>query len=108
MAKTKVIISGPTETKDACLDPKGTTFGRGSVCDVILDDAAVSRCHARISQDPFGRWIVEDTDSQNGVFIEGRRIKAQAILPNQKISIRPFTLSIWQESEQQIVPGTED
>jgi|GEM_PF-1147439 len=106
MAKTKVIISGPTETKDACLDPKGTTFGRGSVCDVILDDAAVSRCHARISQDPFGRWIVEDTDSQNGVFIEGRRIKAQVILPNQKISIRPFTLSIWQESEQQIVPGT--
>jgi signal transduction histidine kinase len=106
MTRTKVIISGPTKTNEAWLESKGTTFGRGSDCDVILDDAAVSRCHARISQDPFGRWIVEDMDSQNGVFVEGHRVKAQAILPNQKISIRPFTLSIWQESEQQVSPGT--
>jgi len=106
MAETKLIISGPTETKEVLLDPKGTTLGRGTSCDVILDDAAVSRLHARISQDPFGRWIVEDNDSQNGVFIEGQRIKAQAILPNQKINIRPFTISVLQESDQQIMPGT--
>jgi signal transduction histidine kinase len=106
MAKTKLIISGPSETKEILLDPKGTTLGRGSNCDVILDDAAVSRLHARISQDPFGRWIVEDNDSQNGILIEGQRIKAQAILPNQKINIRPFTLSILQESDQQALPGT--
>jgi len=105
MVKTKLVVSGPTATKEVWLDPKGTTLGRGSDCDVILDDSAVSRFHARISQDPFGRWIVEDNDSRNGVFIEGHRIKAQAILPNQKISIRPFTLSISQESEQQIAPN---
>lgn len=105
MAETKLIISGPVETKEVLLDPKGTTLGRGSNCDVILDDAAVSRLHARISQDPFGRWIVEDNDSQNGILIEGQRIKAQAILPDQKINIRPFTLSILQESERQALPG---
>jgi signal transduction histidine kinase len=106
MAKTKLIVSGPVETKEVLLDPKGTTLGRGSNCDVILDDAAVSRLHARISQDAFGRWIVEDNDSQNGILIEGQRIKAQAILPNQKINIRPFTLSILQGSDQQAHPGT--
>ena len=83
------------------LDPKGTTLGRGADCDVILDDAAVSRLHARISQDPFGRWIVEDIDSQNGVFIDGRRVQAQAVLPGKKISIRPFTISVLQESDRQ-------
>ncbi|MGB2861723.1 MAG: ATP-binding protein [Sedimentisphaerales bacterium] len=105
MAKTKLIISGPVETKEVLLDPKGTTLGRGSNCDVILDDTAVSRLHARISQDPFGRWIVEDNDSQNGILIEGQRIKAQAILPDQKINIRPFTLSVLQESDRQALPG---
>jgi signal transduction histidine kinase len=106
MAETKLIISGPTETKEVPLNPKGTTLGRGSDCDIILDDAAVSRLHARISQDPFGRWIVEDNDSQNGILIEGRRIKAQAILPDQKIQIRPFTLSIFQEVSRQGLGGT--
>jgi signal transduction histidine kinase len=103
MEKTKLIIHGPATTKEVWLDPKGTTLGRGSDCDIILDDAAVSRLHARISQDPFGRWIVEDNDSQNGVFIEGQRIKAQAITPDQKIKIRPFTLSV--ESENSLAPG---
>lgn len=106
MAKTKLIISGPVETKQVLLNPKGITLGRGADCDVILDDAAVSRLHARISQDPFGRWIVEDLDSQNGVFIEGHRIQAQAVLPGQKISIRPFTISVVHESERPVAQGT--
>ena len=106
MAETKLIISGPVETNEVLLNPKGTTLGRGSDCDIILDDAAVSRLHARISQDPFGRWIVEDNDSQNGILINGQRVKAQAILPDQKIQIRPFTLSILQEASQQGLPGT--
>jgi len=106
MAETKLIISGPTETKDVLLNPKGTTLGRDSSCDIILDHSGVSRLHARISQDPFGRWIIEDAGSHNGVFINGHRIHAQAVLPNQKISIRPFNMLLVQESDQQIVPGT--
>ncbi|MFH1717307.1 MAG: ATP-binding protein [Planctomycetota bacterium] len=106
MAETKLIISGPTETKEMVLDPKGTVLGRGSNCDVVLDDSGVSRMHARISQDSFGRWIVEDLDSQNGVFVEGRPVKAQAVLPNQKINIRPFTMSLRKDSDQQAATGT--
>ena len=106
MSEAKLIVSGPTETKEILLDPKGITLGRGSDCDVVLDDAAVSRHHARISQDSFGRWIVEDLDSQNGVLIDGQRVRAQALVPSQKISIRPFTMSVSQDSDQEIVPGT--
>jgi hypothetical protein len=101
MAKAKLTISGPTETEEVLLGPKGVTLGRGSNCDVILDHANVSRVHARISQDPFGRWIVEDLESNNGVFVDEQRIKAQAVLPSQQINIRPFTISILQESDHQ-------
>jgi len=105
MSKTKLIVSGPTETSQVLLDPKGITLGRGSSCDVILDHDGVSRLHARISQDPFGRWIIEDLESHNGVLVEGQRIKAYAVLPGQKISISPFTLSLSEESDQQTVSG---
>ena len=106
MVRAKLIISGPEETKEVLLEPKGTTLGRGSNCDVLLDDDAVSRLHARIYQDPFGRWIVEDLNSHNGVLVEGQRVKAQALLPGQKISISPFKLCLSEESDQQTVPGT--
>lgn len=107
MAKAKLIVTGPEATNEIWLNPRGTTMGRGSDCDVILDDGAVSRVHARISQDPFGRWIVEDNDSQNGVFINGQRVKAQAIPPGQTIQIRPFTLSVEQDSDQQILTDSQ-
>lgn len=99
MVMTKLIISGPKEIKEVSLEPKGVTLGRGSKCDVVLDHSNVSRVHARISQDPFGRWIIEDMDSYNGVLINGQRIKAQAVLPNQEISIHPFILHLAQEPD---------
>jgi len=105
MADTKLVISGPTQTKEVIINPKGVTLGRGSSCDVILEHPNVSRLHARVSQDPFGRWIVEDLGSHNAIFIDGQRIKTQAVLPNQKITIDPFSISILQESDHSTLPG---
>ncbi|HUT29400.1 MAG TPA: SpoIIE family protein phosphatase [Sedimentisphaerales bacterium] len=101
----ELIISGPAGTsRSVSLDPKGATLGREPDCSIVLDHNSVSRHHARIFCDPFGRWIIEDLQSQNGVFVEGRRIIAQAILPNQQITIRPFTLSLVQEYETKMIP----
>lgn len=106
MAKTKLVVSGPGAAQEIPLEPKGVTIGRGANCDVTLDHDNVSRVHARISQDPFGRWIVEDAGSRNGVLIEGQRITAQAVRPGQQITIRPFTLSVVEESDQQTMPSS--
>jgi signal transduction histidine kinase len=105
MGETKLTISGPTGTNEVPLKPKGTTIGRGANCDVMLDHYAVSRLHARIYRDPFGRWIIEDLDSQNGVLIGGQHIKAQAVVPGEEIIIRPFTLSLVQQSDEQTATG---
>lgn len=100
MPGTKLVIVSPTETREAPIDPKGATLGRSSNCDFVLDHSNVSRQHARISQDPFGRWIIEDLGSHNGILIDGKRTKAQAVLPLQKISIHPFTLYLSEEPGQ--------
>ena len=106
MSEAKLTVSGPNDTHDISLDPGGMTLGRGSDCDIVLDDAAVSRHHARISRDSFGRWIIEDLGSQNGVLVDGQRVRAQALASGQGISIRPFTMSLSQEADQEFGPGT--
>ena len=78
MADANLIITGPAGTEEVLLNPKGTTLGRDANCDVVLGSTSVSRHHARIYRDPFGRWIVEDLNSRNGVLVEGEKIKAHA------------------------------
>ncbi|MHC4397226.1 MAG: ATP-binding protein [Planctomycetota bacterium] len=106
MTTPKLIVPGPKATRQIPLNPQGTTLGRGSNCDVTLDHDGVSRLHARIYQDPFGRWIIEDLKSHNGVFVDGQRVQAQAIFPGQKIGISRFTLFLLDESNQQMISGS--
>ena len=47
--------------------------GRHPEVDVQIDSNMVSRRHARLYEDG-GRWLVEDLDSGNGTFLNGKRI----------------------------------
>jgi Protein of unknown function (DUF3662)/FHA domain len=51
----------------------GAVLGRSRDCDVILDDANVSRHHAEIRPSG-GSWTVRDLGSTNGVKVNGRRV----------------------------------
>lgn len=57
------------------LPPKGRlVIGRGSDCDVVLDDASISRRHAAIDIADVVR--VEDLGSANGTQVAGKRLPA--------------------------------
>jgi len=56
-------------------------IGRGTECDLMLDDALVSRRHALVSKGKNGGILIEDLDSANGTFVNGRRIKGVVPLP---------------------------
>jgi ribosomal 50S subunit-recycling heat shock protein len=57
---------------------EGTTVvGRGAGCQIVLDDALVSRRHAEIKVNG-GQVEAEDLGSSNGVVVNGRRIKGRA------------------------------
>jgi pSer/pThr/pTyr-binding forkhead associated (FHA) protein len=50
----------------------GGVIGRASSCDVRLEDPFVSRRHARVISTELGTAI-QDLDSANGVYVNGRR-----------------------------------
>ena len=97
MTTTKLMISGPDGNRQVSINPGEALLGRDASCDIVLDDKGVSRLHARLYQDLFGRWIIEDLNSHNGVMFGGQRIKAHTLRRGQTISIARFGLSLLDE-----------
>jgi hypothetical protein len=65
----------------------GGTVGRSRECDIVLDDAGISRRHAEIRPCPDG-WTIEDLGSTNGVLVNGRGIRgAQLLHPGDRVEL---------------------
>ena len=47
------------------------TVGRGRQADVLVDDASLSRLHARMAVDQDGQLSIDDLGSTNGIFVNG-------------------------------------
>jgi hypothetical protein len=54
--------------------PGGAVLGRSRDCDIVLDDAGVSRRHAHIRPADAG-WTIEDLHSTNGVLLNGEPLR---------------------------------
>lgn len=49
------------------------TIGRDTSCDLWIADLSLSRQHCRIEPDEFGRWIIRDLGSRNGIYYKDQR-----------------------------------
>lgn len=65
---------------------KKITIGRGGNNDVIINDAVVSSSHAIITMSDFGEITIEDLNSKNGTFVNGKRV-TRAILTTSSIVV---------------------
>jgi len=66
---------------------RGAVLGRSRDCDVVLDDANVSRRHAEVRPSG-GSWIVNDLGSTNGIKLNGRRVRGpESLKPGDEIEL---------------------
>lgn len=82
------------------LTKEKTILGRGSGCDIVIDDPGISRKHLEIDITPNG-VIARDLGSTNGTYVEGHQVPAATLLDGNTITIGRTRILYWASSQEQ-------
>lgn len=102
---TLVAVHPEVQGEKFFLDQDVCTLGRTASCDIVVQNGAISRLHAKIErQGP--RYVLYDTNSANGTFVNGRRLTEPHLLQDQDeigLSSRECHL-IFNDADPTIIP----
>lgn len=68
-------------------------IGRGGDCEIVIDDAEVSRHHARITVTS-GGVTIEDLQSKNGTFVNGEKITFAELSDSDRVALGNVRLTV--------------
>ncbi len=71
------------------LDGDESVIGRARDAHVHVDDAGISRRHARIVRTEARRYLIEDLGSANGVFVNGRKVERVDLADGDRVQVGP-------------------
>lgn len=74
-----IMRTGPTPGATFILEGDQLTIGRDSTNEIVINDAEVSRRHARLTFQG-GKYVLEDLGSTNGTFVNGQRLAGPRVL----------------------------
>lgn len=97
MAKIVVSIDGVV-IKEVQLSKERTTIGRRPYNDIVIDNIAVSGEHA-ILQLAGSQVHLEDMNSTNGTYLNGKAVKRQALNHNDVIEISKYKIKFIDEGD---------
>lgn len=102
---TILVLTGPNAGRVAVVEAHGIVVGRGQEADLVVDDPAVSRRHARVAAGPGGGFHIEDLGSANGTFVAGRRVKLAPLSSGDAIQLGPelkLRFSLSEETDESL------
>jgi len=85
-----VFLTGDLLAVPIPLEREEVILGRALEADVRINDAKVSRQHARIttiSEDNLTKYLLTDLESRNGTFLNGQRITREILQNGDKVTI---------------------
>ncbi|HAV78546.1 MAG TPA: hypothetical protein DCX53_14455 [Anaerolineae bacterium] len=74
-----IMRTGPTPGATFTLEGDQLNIGRDSTNEVSINDAEISRRHARLTFQG-GKYVLEDLGSTNGTFVNGQRLAGPRVL----------------------------
>ena len=83
---TLVLVDSGHVVKKMALSQGRFIIGRADDADLVISNKDVSRRHAALSCDG-SNFKIEDLDSTNGTFVNGRRITKESLHPGDEISV---------------------
>jgi serine phosphatase RsbU (regulator of sigma subunit) len=105
-----LVVNGNTPGQLVELMGERMVMGRHPACQIVLDNAAVSRNHAQILQS-HGTYYLEDLRSRNGTLVNGRKIQGRTELKDKdEIRVCEVVLRFYQsaapDSRDQSTPAS--
>ena len=79
-----IMRSGPTPGAAFMLEGDQITIGRDPTNSITINDAEISRRHARLSYQG-GKYVLEDLGSTNGTFVNGQRLAGPRVLKSGEV-----------------------
>jgi pSer/pThr/pTyr-binding forkhead associated (FHA) protein len=70
------------------------TVGRAVRADFVVDASLVSRVHCRLIAGPDGRLEVQDLESTNGTFVNGKKIDRAELKDGDELGVGRVTLRV--------------
>ena len=95
MPKMIVSIDGVV-IKEVQLTKDRTTLGRRPYNDIVIDNLAVSGEHAVLQMGPEG-VLLEDLNSTNGTYVNGKAVKRQTLQHNDTLEIGKYKIKFLSE-----------
>jgi hypothetical protein len=80
-------------------------IGRDDGCDLVLPDPSVSERHAEIKAVGDKR-IIDDLESDNGIFVGGRRVEFHVLRPGDRVQIGVFQVEYFEDDTAAGAAGT--
>jgi transcriptional regulator with AAA-type ATPase domain len=81
-----LIFHGPEAQLRLLDDGTSVVIGREAPAEIVVEDASVSRQHARFVRRQNEVWV-EDLDSRNGTLLRGNRVQRQRLEPADEVEI---------------------
>jgi len=100
--------STPDQKREIPITKEEFLIGRGADCDLRLPDSAISRHHCLIRLRP-DEATITDLGSSNGTFLNGQRIRSQAVLHSgDELTIDVFRFVVDLEQREGIEWGAAE
>ncbi len=93
--RARIVVVAPASAAGSVFEIQGEAIiGRAPGCEVVIDDARVSKLHARVVCRR-GRWVVEDLGSTNGTLLNDRVVAtAVGIGPGDRVQVADHVLEL--------------
>ncbi|MCX7013721.1 MAG: FHA domain-containing protein [Candidatus Sumerlaeota bacterium] len=99
------VVAGPLTGKQFVIYRNPTAFGSSPKADIYLfKDPSIEPRHALLHSTPQG-YVLEDTRSASGTYVNGRRVAQQRLRPNDLIQIGQYQFAYGEKARASIVPG---
>src|SRR5437016_719118 len=107
------VVDGQGGRRQVPLDRPRLLIGREPSCDIHLSHPGVSRRHAQLQRTDQGRWLLQDLNSRNHIYVENRPIQQTVLETRKPFRIADYWLALLdlaldEPEEAEAAPGQEE